>query len=76
MMSDKSTMHRTAEDVRQMASTMTREELVAALIAGAEASDAAEALIDELRRDVAALDAVVSRHAAALLEYDAEMQAA
>ena len=66
----------TTEDVRAMAEQMTREELVEALVAEAKAGDEAEAAIEELHQAVATLDAVVSRHEAALEDYTATVLAA
>ncbi|EAQ95977.1 hypothetical protein [Congregibacter litoralis] len=63
----------TVDDVRQMAEAMSRDELIAAMVRAAEDSDAAETLIDELKEGIAMFDTVVSRHPAALEDYQQAM---
>lgn len=59
-----------AQEVREMAEGMTREELIAAWIRASEACEAAEDALEEAWEDMALLDKAASSHPLAMAVYD------
>lgn len=59
-----------AQEARQWAEGLTRGELIAAIVVASEGREEAEQMIEDLRDDIAVLDAALSQHPAAVEQYN------
>jgi len=61
------------KEIKEIAEGMTRQELVAAWIRSAIACEEAEVALEEALSDVEDLDKAISKHPAAVADYEAQL---
>lgn len=71
-----STKNNGRDDLLETYESMTKAELIGALLAAAEVAHEAEELIEELREEQAELDAAASGHPESSAQYDALLHGA